>query len=53
MSYPEGVWTAEAMQMVVRAKVAEIRQSLKGIERSLTDAKTIQRVAIRPQEKAV
>jgi len=53
MNLPPGPWTAEVMQQVVDAKVAEIRQSLKGIERSLTDAKTIQRVDIGPQEKAV
>lgn len=47
--YPPGPWTAEVMRMIVKERVAEIRQSL--IERSIADVETIQRMDVAAQEE--
>jgi hypothetical protein len=47
---PPGPWTAEVIQMIVKARVAEIRAKLKTMQRSVASAQVVKAVAI-PEKK--
>ena len=46
MTLPPGPWTAEVMQQVVDAKVAEIRRGLKIKQRSVANAQVVRELAV-------